>query len=108
MTSRRPGHPPGVHKLQQSQGQRRHGAVPAHAKKELVWLRESWASPALFFAALDRWLVHYNASYLHSALGYPAPNAFEAEPPPRHSLSGSLLNREQYTSSWSGCATRTV
>ena len=32
-----------------------------------------------FFAALERWLVDYNATYLHSALGYRAPNAVEAE-----------------------------
>jgi hypothetical protein len=31
-------------------------------KEELVWLRE-WASLAAFFAALDRWLADYNASY---------------------------------------------
>jgi putative transposase len=47
-------------------------------KEELVWLRE-WTSPAAFFEALDRWLVDYNASYLHSALGYRAPNVAEAE-----------------------------
>jgi putative transposase len=47
-------------------------------KEELVWLRE-WTSPAAFFAALDRWLADYNASYLHSALGYRAPNVIEAE-----------------------------
>jgi putative transposase len=47
-------------------------------KEELVWLRE-WTSPAAFFAALDRWLADYNASYLHSALGYRAPNVVEAE-----------------------------
>jgi len=47
-------------------------------KEELVWLRE-WTSPAAFFAALERWLVDYNATYLHSALGYRAPNAVEAE-----------------------------
>ena len=45
-------------------------------KDELVWLRE-WTSPGAFFAALDRWLADYNATYLHSALGYRAPNAFE-------------------------------
>jgi transposase InsO family protein len=37
-------------------------------KEELVWLR-----PAAFFEAIDRWLADYNASYLHSALGYRAP-----------------------------------
>ena len=47
-------------------------------KEELVWLRE-WTSPAAFFAALDRWITDYNAGYLHSALGYRAPEAFEAE-----------------------------
>jgi len=47
-------------------------------KEQLVWLRE-WTSPAAFLAALDPWLADYNAAYLHSALGYRAPNAFEAE-----------------------------
>jgi putative transposase len=47
-------------------------------KEELVWLRE-WTSPVAFFAALDRWLADYNANYRHSALGYRAPNAVEAE-----------------------------
>jgi transposase InsO family protein len=47
-------------------------------KEELVWLHE-WTSPAAFFAALGRWLADYNASYLHSALGYRAPNVVEAE-----------------------------
>jgi transposase InsO family protein len=47
-------------------------------KEELVWLRE-WTSPVAFLAALDRWLTDYNAAYPHSALGYRAPNAFEAE-----------------------------
>jgi putative transposase len=47
-------------------------------KEELVWLCE-WTSPGIFFTALDRWLASYNSSYLHSALGYRAPNAFEAE-----------------------------
>jgi len=45
-------------------------------KEELVWLRE-WTSPGVFFAALE--LVAYNATYLHSALGYRAPNTVEAE-----------------------------
>jgi putative transposase len=47
-------------------------------KEELVWLRE-WTSPTAFFAALDRWLADYNASYLYSALGYRAPNVVEAQ-----------------------------
>jgi putative transposase len=65
-------------------------------KEELVWLRE-WTSPAAFFEALDRWLADYNITYLHSAVGYRAPNAFEAEhlsratPPNRR-----LLYGEQY------------
>jgi putative transposase len=45
---------------------------------ELVLLH-GWASPAAFFAALDRWLGEYNASYLHLALGYRAPSLVEAE-----------------------------
>jgi transposase InsO family protein len=34
---------------------------------------------ATFFVALDRWIGDYNAGYLHSALGYRSPKAFEAE-----------------------------
>lgn len=47
-------------------------------KEELVWLRD-WTSPALFFEALEQWIAQYNAGYLHSALGYRSPEAFEAE-----------------------------
>ena len=43
-----------------------------------MWLRE-WTSPTAFFDTLDRWLAAYNASYLHSALGYRAPNVVEAQ-----------------------------
>jgi putative transposase len=44
-------------------------------KEELVWLRD-WTSPGAFFTALDRWLAHYNASYLHqrSATERPRPS----------------------------------
>jgi putative transposase len=47
-------------------------------KEELVWLRE-WTSPAVFFAALDQWIADDNTGYLHSALGYRSPEAFEDE-----------------------------
>jgi len=47
-------------------------------KEELVWLRE-WTSPNVFFQAFDRWIVEDNNTYLHSALGYPSPEASEAE-----------------------------
>jgi len=47
-------------------------------KEKLVWLNE-WTSPAVFFAALERWIADYNARYLHSALGYRSPETFEAE-----------------------------
>ena len=66
-------------------------------KEELVWLRE-WTSPSAFFAAFDRWLSDYNASYLHSALGYRAPNSRRSRASrPRHSLSRGLLNGVQYS-----------
>jgi len=66
-------------------------------KEELVWLRE-WTSPGAFFSALDRWLAEYNATYLHSALGYRAPKCVRGRTPrPRHYFSQSLLNGEQYT-----------
>lgn len=47
-------------------------------KEELVWLNE-WTSPATFFQALERWIADYNRGYLHSAIGYRPPEAFEAE-----------------------------
>jgi putative transposase len=53
-------------------------ALPEDLKEELVWPHE-WTSPAVFFQALDRWLADCNATYLHSALGYRAPNVVEAE-----------------------------
>jgi len=47
-------------------------------KEELVWINE-WRSPGAFFTALDRWINEYNRNYLHSALGYKSPEAFEQE-----------------------------
>jgi hypothetical protein len=47
-------------------------------KEEVVWPHE-WTSPSVFFEALERWITTYNAGYLHSALGYRSPEAFEAE-----------------------------
>ena len=47
-------------------------------KEELVWLRD-WRSPAVFFQALDAWVGIYNASYLHSSLGYQSPSRFEQQ-----------------------------
>jgi putative transposase len=63
-------------------------------KEELVWLHE-WTSPAAFFEALDRWLADYNASYLHSALGYRAPNAVEA-------VADAVSVRPRQSHQWSG------
>ena len=47
-------------------------------KEELLWLRE-WNSPFELADALGLWVEHYNGHYLHSALGYRAPNKFEEE-----------------------------
>ena len=55
-------------------------------KEELVWLRE-WTSPGVSFAALDRWLADYNATYLHAAHGSRAPHASKPNTSPCHSLS---------------------
>ena len=45
-------------------------------KEEFAWLRE-WTSPTSFIDALDQWIDDYNATYLHSTLGYIPPNTFE-------------------------------
>lgn len=45
-------------------------------KEELVWVRE-WKTPTAFFQAFEMWIQSYNASYLHSALGYKPPETFE-------------------------------
>jgi transposase InsO family protein len=47
-------------------------------KEECLWLRE-WTSPFELAHALESWIAHYNAAYLHSALGYKAPEQFEKE-----------------------------
>ncbi len=47
-------------------------------KEELLWLQE-WTSPFELVDALGNWIVYYNTSYLHSTLGYKAPNTFEEE-----------------------------
>jgi len=45
-------------------------------KEELVWLQE-WRDPFELSAALDVWIENYNATWLHSALGYQTPNRVE-------------------------------
>ena len=47
-------------------------------KEELCWLRE-WSSVDELKTALDRFVEEFNDNYLHSALGYKTPNAFERE-----------------------------
>jgi len=47
-------------------------------KEELVWINE-WTSPGTFLEALDAWIDYYNNSYLHSTLGYTAPDMFEKQ-----------------------------
>ena len=47
-------------------------------KEELLWLRE-WDSPFVLAEELQNWVEYYNRSYLHSTLGYRAPNQFEME-----------------------------
>lgn len=45
-------------------------------KEEFAWLRE-WPSVSTLATELDAWVKHYNAAYLHSALGYTSPESFE-------------------------------
>jgi len=45
-------------------------------KEELIWLRE-WRDPFELSDEVSRWIVEYNESYLHSALGYRTPNQME-------------------------------
>ncbi|MGI8789154.1 MAG: integrase core domain-containing protein [Pyrinomonadaceae bacterium] len=47
-------------------------------KEELCWLRE-WQSVDVLKKALDTFVENFNSGYLHSALGYKTPNAFEKE-----------------------------
>jgi len=45
-------------------------------KEELIWINE-WRSPKSFLEALDRWIMYYNNSYLHSTLGYQSSVSYE-------------------------------
>jgi transposase InsO family protein len=45
-------------------------------KEELCWLQE-WQSVNKLKTALDTFIEDFNSGYLHSALGYKTPNAFE-------------------------------
>ncbi len=47
-------------------------------KEELCWLRE-WASVEELAIEVEKFCEHFNGYYLHSALGYETPNAFEAK-----------------------------
>jgi len=47
-------------------------------KEELLWLRE-WFIPFELTDAVSNWVDYYNQDYLHSTLGYKAPNTFEEE-----------------------------
>jgi transposase InsO family protein len=47
-------------------------------KEELCWLRE-WQSVSELKTALDTFIEDFNEGYLHSALDYKTPNAFEQE-----------------------------
>jgi transposase InsO family protein len=47
-------------------------------KEELCWLRE-WSSVAELAIEMEKFVEYFNESYLHSALDYKTPNAFENE-----------------------------
>ncbi|MEJ7862873.1 MAG: integrase core domain-containing protein [Pyrinomonadaceae bacterium] len=45
-------------------------------KEEQCWLQE-WQSVVKLKISLDTFVEDFNSGYLHSALGYKTPNAFE-------------------------------
>ena len=45
-------------------------------KEELLWLHD-WKDEYAVAGAIEAWMPRFNATYLHSALGYQTPNAFE-------------------------------
>ena len=47
-------------------------------KEELCWLRE-WSSVEELATEMEKFVEYFNEQYLHSALGYKTPNAFENE-----------------------------
>ncbi len=47
-------------------------------KEELCWLRE-WSSVEELETEMEKFVEYFNEQYLHSALGYKTPNAFENE-----------------------------
>ncbi len=47
-------------------------------KEELCWLRE-WSSVEELMYEMEKFVEYFNENYLHSALNYKTPNAFESE-----------------------------
>ena len=47
-------------------------------KEELCWLRE-WSSVEELKIEMEKFVEYFNDNYLHSAIGYKTPNAFENE-----------------------------
>jgi len=47
-------------------------------KEELCWLRE-WSSVEELAVEMEKFVEYFNDNYLHSAIGYKTPNAFENE-----------------------------
>ncbi len=47
-------------------------------KEELCWLRE-WSSVEELKIEMENFVEYFNANYLHSAIGYKTPNAYENE-----------------------------
>ena len=47
-------------------------------KEELCWLRE-WSTVEELKREMEKFVEYFNENYLHSALGYKTPNAFENE-----------------------------
>jgi len=65
-------------------------------KEECLWLTE-WTSPFELAKVFEAWVPRYNATYLHSTLGYKPRGQFEKEQIESHRGHYKVLNEGHYT-----------